>query len=367
VLPSQELQSNWLSFVHELALKVVSSRHRRAAKTWRTEYLPHSTGKVYFHPSSIFVGSPLRRFVFLLSCFATAPLAAEPIKLTGEAIKIVVVGSVLELDTPLGTTVSIRFNQDGLMSGDAKELASLLGAATDRGRWWVANDQLCYKWFRWFDAEPRCLAVSQEAKRIFWQRDDGESGTATVVEQAKPPAIPTLEASASARLAGGTSKDAHPANEGELVQTDATALDTRPHFVQADESTQFKQSPQLTVLASKTPLPAKSQSIVANVPVPRLAVRPKPKPTTVTTTNLVKLQPSAKTDIRAFRVAGVDAADVLNIRRGPSQDDESVGEIPSTGHGIIIVGRCLDDWCPIKHGGLTGWVNRYYLAEEDSR
>jgi hypothetical protein len=32
---------------------------------------------------------------------------------------------------------------------------------------------------------------------------------------------------------------------------------------------------------------------------------------------------------------------------------------------VHIVGQCRDQWCPIRHGRLKGWVNRYYLAEDD--
>ncbi len=38
--------------------------------------------------------------------------------------------------------------------------------------------------------------------------------------------------------------------------------------------------------------------------------------------------------------------------------------IPPSGRGIVITGRCKDDWCPIRHRSVNGWVNRYYLAQE---
>jgi hypothetical protein len=31
---------------------------------------------------------------------------------------------------------------------------------------------------------------------------------------------------------------------------------------------------------------------------------------------------------------------------------------------VQIVGPCRDLWCPIRHGRLKGWVNRYYLAAD---
>ena len=55
----------------------------------------------------------MRRTLIVLSCFAATPLVAEPVKLSSDAIKITIAGSRLELDTPLGMTVSVRFNRDG--------------------------------------------------------------------------------------------------------------------------------------------------------------------------------------------------------------------------------------------------------------
>ncbi|AGK57260.1 hypothetical protein HYPDE_27903 [Hyphomicrobium denitrificans 1NES1] len=112
--------------------------------------------------------------------------------MNADAIKATLPGSVLKLDTPLGTVVPIKFDDNGLMSGDAGQLASYLGSQKDRGRYWLAEDRICYKWFRWFSGEQHCLAIQRDGQRIFWQRDDGETGTATLEEQRKaapkPPA-----------------------------------------------------------------------------------------------------------------------------------------------------------------------------------
>ena len=159
------------------------------------------------------------------------------------------------------------------MSGDAKELASLLGASKDRGRWWVASDQLCYKWFRWFDAEPRCLAIRQEAKQLFWQRDDGESGTATIMEQGKPPPKPKLQVAIAAQIPRVQVKATHPAD----VKANATtALNALAHTVQTREDAQVQLSSRPTSISTKTQSPPKSPISVLSVPAPRPAVRPKP-------------------------------------------------------------------------------------------
>jgi len=66
----------------------------------------------------------------------------------------------------------------------------------------------------------------------------------------------------------------------------------------------------------------------------------------------------------SFRVYGVEYGDHLNVRSGPSEYHTPVGAISREGRGVQIVGECRDLWCPIRYGELSGWVNRYYLAEE---
>ena len=109
--------------------------------------------------------------------------------LSGQAIKTTLPGSVLKLDTPLGAVVPISFGGNGIMSGDAGQLASYLGSQKDRGRYWLTEDRICYKWFRWFSGEQHCLSIARDGKKIFWKRDDGESGTATLEEHHKAPSI----------------------------------------------------------------------------------------------------------------------------------------------------------------------------------
>jgi hypothetical protein len=128
----------------------------------------------------------LRRILAISILLVPAALAAEPTKLGGSDIKETFTGSRIELDTPLGTTIPIQFTGDGLMTGNAGSLASVLGAQNDRGRWWVKGDRLCYKWFRWFDAEEQCLSIHMNDERVFWRSDDGKKGTATIVARPMP-------------------------------------------------------------------------------------------------------------------------------------------------------------------------------------
>ena len=73
-------------------------------------------------------------------------------------------------------------------------LQPFLGAAKDRGRWWIGEGKLCQKWFRWFEAKPRCVSVTRNGQRIRWQEAGGESGTATIVaEGPSRPQAPVTE------------------------------------------------------------------------------------------------------------------------------------------------------------------------------
>ena len=44
---------------------------------------------------------------------------------------------------------------------------------------------LCQKWFKWLEAQPSCMQLKLDGNKIVWRRDDGLSGTATIV--ATPP------------------------------------------------------------------------------------------------------------------------------------------------------------------------------------
>lgn len=132
--------------------------------------------------SSVRVDRLLRPFLIISLVSGATAAFARPVPLTGDDLKKSLSGALIEMDTPLGTTIPVRFGTDGLVSGEAGELAPLLGSARDRGRWWIDGDRICSKWFRWFDAEPQCLSVQQDGTRLFWQEDNGKKGTATLVE-----------------------------------------------------------------------------------------------------------------------------------------------------------------------------------------
>jgi hypothetical protein len=111
---------------------------------------------------------------------------AEPVALGDETLKQAIVGKTVHINTPFGVAIPITYHGNGLMSGKAGVLEYFLGAEADRGRWWVAGGKLCQKWFKWLDAQPSCMHLTRDGNRIFWRRDDGMSGTATIAAALAP-------------------------------------------------------------------------------------------------------------------------------------------------------------------------------------
>jgi hypothetical protein len=290
---------------------------------------------------------------------------AGPVPLTGEALRQELVGSLLKIDTPLGVVIPVRVSEDGLVSGDAGPLASTLGAAQDRGRWWIDNDRLCVKWFRWFEAQTRCLTLEHEGAKIYWRDATGESGTATVTRSEPRPAEldPPRLIDAGQRSTPSTSPP--PSSEASVTPTPAL---NEPHedlaplrFAAVDLSTSVPPASSPTTLLSKLEA-ATANPAVKEKSLPKAAMDQPPRPVLLamkTTQPTPSLMPS-------FRVTRVAIDDALVIRSGPSEYHASIGVIPPDGKGVQIVGACYDLWCPVRHHRSTGWVNRYYLADENA-
>jgi len=396
---------------------------------------------------SVRVSSLLRPFIGIGVLAWAGSALAEPVSVTNDELKTLVTGSLVEIDTPLGTKIPVRFGNDGLVSGQALDLAPLLGAEKDRGRWWVDGEKLCSKWFRWFDAEVRCITVQQDGDRLFWRKDDGETGTATLVERgapeksAPPQASSTVVADAKASpsvspSAGKSSEDgiplparkpAHPkifvaADAGDLPRRE-TAMTAAPSARAAEDAPQANVSspgaqPAPTEVALKEEEPAReapvmrfggsglleASSRVGSDPASPAPSAPASNPTapphappvrssatsgqTVAALPLApahaaprsakgqaavkaaghsqkQAAPTATSALPAYyRVRGVDANDVLNVRRGPSDGHASIAAIPPSGRRVRITGPCEQVWCPVQYGRIKGWVNSLYLAEE---
>lgn len=350
-----------------------------------------------------------------------AAAQAEPMKLGGPEIKETFTGSHIELDTPLGTTIPIRFTGDGLMTGQAGSLASVLGAAQDRGRWWVKGNRLCYKWFRWFEAQEQCMTIRVRDERVFWLQDDGKRGTATIVGRPpvvtaalEPPAVkipvrsvpveaPATESAqapvlkSAPRLAVrpksaaeelGVAEDA-PADRGlffvglglsralrsQLKITSAEAADLKAAGL-VEEKAPPKAAP--ASITTKASAAAGTAKPIARTSFARASSAVEPASTTGPAKPAAAVRSAVGADgsdlaappvpavapaAPSFSVYGVAAGDVLNMRSGPSEDYAIVGRIPPNGNGVRMVGPCITFWCQIQFRNTRGWVNRYYLAQ----
>jgi hypothetical protein len=306
--------------------------------------------------------------------------------MTSDDIRRAMPGALLEIDTPLRIAIPVKVGTDGLMSAEAGALGLTLGATKDRGRWWTADDKLCMKWFRWFDAKERCMVLHREGNRVQWAEGSGESGTATITEAPKTvvasaPAKPKKEPKVVAAPPVQRIEDvaAAPAS---VVDEPAVDRPERKPFATAALSRvlQPEKEPEPAMLgmneieaaAEDAPAAAPREEAPQQRVEPPAAKKPRPEKAAAASAPVRKAarkeppvrQAAAKAAAPTFRVSGVSYGDTLNIRNGPSEYHDAVGTIPSEGRGVQIIGACRDLWCPIRHGRTTGWVNRFYLAEE---
>lgn len=291
--------------------------------------------------------------------FATSA-AAEPSALSGDALRETFAGAIIEVDTPVGVKVPIQYFEDGRLSGEARGLAYILGAPTDTGKWWVSlsGDRLCHKWSKWFDGVLQCLRLSRDGSRILWRRDDGETGTAAI--------------STPSRLAARAPIPSTPLSEREVLRSDSpsssslASTSVLPRAV-PQETTQVeesfvKSSMSVGPVLQREPAPIRRTDDKPLLVEPKEQVRTTKAPRQ---TSPVEPTRSASTrPVPSFKVWGVAANDVLNVRTGPSADYTATGAIPPDALGVRVVGECVAEWCPISHRGVRGWVNSFYLIED---
>ena len=300
------------------------------------------------------------RFAALAVLGNSTGALAEPQALSGPALRAAVAGSTVEIDTPIGTKVPVKYGADNSVSGEAGTVAFFLGSAADTGRWWVAQDLLCHRWNIWFKAEKTCLKITRDGDRITWLRDDGDSGTATIMPKATMVAARALSHRKSTL---GGPVDALPAP----ARVTAPAPLPAPVVEAAEEVPVYM--PAAAELAPElpaaTPAPAKFQ-VTAKPVIQQAAVQPeKPiaKPAVKQKTAKRSIARAAS-DLPTFWVYGVAEGDVLNVRMGPSPEHDVVGAIPPAARGVRMAGVCEGMWCLVQFGDQKGWVNRSYLVYE---
>lgn len=127
--------------------------------------------------------SGIATILMFLATMAFVPMAgAAGAALSGNALKDLVTGKRIYLQTPFGGEFPLRYNADGTVKGDGTALG--LGkflAPKETGKWWVKGDNLCQKWPTWYKGRTTCFTIEKTGPgTIKWFRDDGKVGTARV-------------------------------------------------------------------------------------------------------------------------------------------------------------------------------------------
>ncbi len=116
-----------------------------------------------------------------LALVGTAALA-EPATLSGDDLRQAISGKTVYLNIS-GFELPIRYAANGRMSGKMSTVAASFSrgdGASDHGKWWVENDQLCQQWSSWMDGKRYCYKLTRSGSTVQWIRDDGRSGTARI-------------------------------------------------------------------------------------------------------------------------------------------------------------------------------------------
>jgi hypothetical protein len=283
------------------------------------------------------------------ACLCVAAVAeAEPYPLSGQELHDLVAGATVEIDTPLGFKVPLRYTRDGRVFGETSTaLGLILGAASDTGEWWVEPHQICHKWKIWFNGYPQCFRMTKEGQTYYWRTFDDKTGTATIVVPAPP---------VQTGVQTGT------ATQPSVPQ----ARVTRAPQPEGAMPTAAAQAPRLAANPVAPPEPARPaakrsvQEEASATPAARPQVRSSPAdgPPRARTPPALPREP-------AFMVVNVAPGDVLNVRTGPSVDFEVIGGLPPGSRGVTVTGACQSRWCPVEHPSARGWVNSTYLAREE--
>jgi SH3-like domain-containing protein len=61
-------------------------------------------------------------------------------------------------------------------------------------------------------------------------------------------------------------------------------------------------------------------------------------------------------------VVNVRSDDVLNLREAPSPRSASLAGLRYGQCGVMVMGECRGDWCPVEDGHHAGWAHRRYLG-----
>lgn len=121
-------------------------------------------------------------FVVAASLMPAAVAFAEPATLAGDELRHAISGKTVYLNIS-GFDLPIRYAANGRMSGKMSAVAASFSrgdGAQDRGKWWVAGDQLCQQWSSWMNGKSYCYRLTRNGTSVQWVRNDGRSGTARI-------------------------------------------------------------------------------------------------------------------------------------------------------------------------------------------
>ncbi len=107
---------------------------------------------------------------------------AEPAALSGDELRQAISGKTVYLNVS-GFELPIRYAANGRMSGKMSTIAASFSrgdGASDSGKWWVADDQLCQQWSSWMDGKTYCYKLTRNGATVQWLSNDGHSGTARI-------------------------------------------------------------------------------------------------------------------------------------------------------------------------------------------
>jgi hypothetical protein len=121
-------------------------------------------------------------FVAASLALPLAAATAEPATLAGDELRQAISGKIVYLNIS-GFELPINYAANGRMSGKMSTVAASFSrgdGAQDRGKWWVAGDQLCQQWTSWMDGKAYCYKLTRNGSTVRWVRNDGRSGTARI-------------------------------------------------------------------------------------------------------------------------------------------------------------------------------------------
>ena len=125
--------------------------------------------------------APLLVIIMLMSGMPSA--AAQPGTLVGSQLREAVSGRTIYLSAGWGVELPVAYRPNGTMSGRLNAFAAALAGGngqSDRGRWWIARNQLCQRGRNWLDGRAYCYRIAVNGGTVHWRRNDGRSGTARI-------------------------------------------------------------------------------------------------------------------------------------------------------------------------------------------